>query len=245
MQAGGYLTWQCLLSCKMIRTAASLVALCNQSLMPKESSHNPLLIATRATTLWLKQPICFFSVGLHVHLTCAHIQQLQPHSQASTPALKQWQSHHTCMHWCTQTTSDPSLKEQHTSENLRGSHRFCASYSDPHLISRCITVYDNVHQTSPALPQKAGAQELMELLSLISAAQLTFCGHITPQRCMQNSKLEPRCGSYWLTTDREVYFSCGTHMVPESLSVHTWHCTYLLISLFAIFPSSEMAIFLP
>ena len=61
MQAGDSLTCQWLpmmqkdSGCKMIRAAASLVAFCNQSLIPKETSHNPLMIATRTTTVWLKQ----------------------------------------------------------------------------------------------------------------------------------------------------------------------------------------------
>ena len=37
-----------------------------KSLIPKETSHNLLMIATRATTLWLKQPTCFFSVGMRL-----------------------------------------------------------------------------------------------------------------------------------------------------------------------------------
>ena len=56
--------------CKMIRAAASIYGCLVQLVSkPKETSHNPLMIATRATTLWwLKQQTCFFSVVQHLNL---------------------------------------------------------------------------------------------------------------------------------------------------------------------------------
>ena len=56
----------------MIRAAASLVALCNWSLIPKETFRNTLRIATRVTTLWLKQLTCFFSVQTVPHISQSH-----------------------------------------------------------------------------------------------------------------------------------------------------------------------------
>ena len=64
----------------MIRAAAFWWPSAIQSL-PRETSHNPLMIATKATTVWLKQPTCFFQWenlekpqnGVQCLLRCGHL----------------------------------------------------------------------------------------------------------------------------------------------------------------------------